>query len=179
MGGKRSFRPSLAKKTAGELAEFWDNILSIRWVWPPPWDVGSPGPRPEKPDRTVLCHWCRLYHPASEVESCMALPEKRAIVERNGLSTSTALAVGLLQQYSELWAFLTARTYPDGRKRRTGRMSFSCGLEGLVLSCTDEETGLYCSLAGKSVDDLFLQFETGLAAGDLPWRESKFGKPKR
>lgn len=177
--GKRGPLQKLDKKTAGELAEFWDNILSITWEWPPRWDVGSPDPRPVRSDWDVLCWWCRTVHPASEVEKCMALPTKRAVVGQNGSSTLSALDAGLLKPYSEIWAFLTQRSYPDGTKRQTGRLSLSCGSDGLVLSCTDDQTGQYCTLNGKSLDDLFLAFEAGLAASDLPWRESRFNGRKR
>lgn len=179
MAGKLRKRPSLSKKTAGELAAFWDNILSISWTWPPPWDPGSPAAKPEPADRPLLCWWCRSIHLASEVDACMALPTRKSSTGGNGSSTSSASVGTLLKPYSELWAFLTARNFPDGSRRQTGRLSLSCDSGGLVLSCTDTQTGLYCTLKGASLDDLFLAVEAGLAANDLPWRDSKFAKPAK
>ncbi len=126
----------------------------------------------------VLCWWCRSYHSPAEVEKCMSLPERRATAEPSALSTSNSLAAGLLSQYSELWAFLTQTSYPDGRRRQTGRLSLSCESSGLRMSLTDEQTGLYASLTSRSLDDLLLAIETGMAANDLPWRESKYSPGK-
>lgn len=177
--GKRGTFVPLSKKTSGELKAFWDTLLSISWTWPPPWDPGSPIPVKLPLDREVLCWWCRTVHLASEVEQCMALPMRKA--GANGTSSSTSnVAIGkLLAQYLETWAFLTSRTYPDGSKRLTGRLSLSCGSGGIILSATDDQTGLYCSLTGSTVDDLLLAFEAGLAAGDLPWRDSKYAKGRK
>lgn len=127
----------------------------------------------------VLCWWCRTYHPPEEVERCMALPEKRATANGSASSMSSASAKGLLEPFVELWAFLTASTYPDGRKRRTGRLSvsFESGLLGLLL--TDDETGQYAFLNGRSLDDLLLEVESRLADGSLAWRPSRYNGRKK
>jgi len=169
---------TLAKKTAGQLKEFWDNILSISWKWPPPWDCGSPDPRDEPVSRDVLCWWCRTVHNATEVEKCMALPDRQSARVTSTSSTSSASVGTLLKPYSEIWAFLTVKTYPDGRARQTGRLSLSSDLAGLALSLTDVQTGLYCCLRGQTLDDLLLLAESGLAANDLAWQESKFKTSK-
>jgi hypothetical protein len=164
------------------LAMFWKNLEEGLYRGPvrdhPRYSPRLPSSVAD-PDRTVLCWWCREHHLASEVEQCMSLPMKRASAGNSKSSTSSALVAGLLQPYSELWAFLTARTYPDGTKRLTGRLSLCCDSGGIRLSCTDDQTGLYVSLLGNSVDDVFLAFEAGLAADDLPWRESKFQGRKK
>lgn len=127
----------------------------------------------------VLCWWCRTYHPPEEVEACMALPEKRASANGSTSSTSSASASGLLEPFRELWDFLTASTYPDGRKRRMGRLSvsFESGLLGLLL--TDEETGQYAFLNGRTLDDLLLEAESRLADGSLHWRPSRYSGRKK
>jgi len=127
----------------------------------------------------LLCWWCRTMHPPEEVEECMALPEKRATAENSSSSTSSALDAGQLKQYTELWDFLTATSYPDGRKRQTGRLSlsFESGLLGLLLQ--DDQTGQYAFLNGRAIDDLLLEVEGRLADGSLSWRPSKYAPRKR
>ena len=129
----------------------------------------------------ILCQWCRDYHSPEEVELCMALPEKRAIVGASASSTSSALGAGLLTPFSELWAVLTATSYPDGRPRLTGRLSLSCESSLLKLTLTDNQTGHYACLTGSSLDDLLLSMEAGLSDGTCPWRLSTFdnGKTKK
>lgn len=147
-------------------------------------------PRPMQPARPtdgqpatvvsrVLCWWCREMHSPAEVEICMALPRKTAAANGSASSTSKPLAAGLLKQYSELWEFLTAETYPDGTKRRTGRISvsFESGLLGLLL--TDEETGQYAFLNGRDLDDLLADGELRLADGSLSWRPSRYQQRKK
>lgn len=127
----------------------------------------------------VLCWWCRNFHSPAEVEGCMALPEKRAANGSSTSSTSNALEKGLLEQYAELWEFLTATSYPDGRKRQTGRLtvSFDAGLLGLLL--TDEETGQYAFLNGRNVTTLLEEAELRLSDGSLSWRVSRYNQRKR
>jgi len=109
----------------------------------------------------------------------MALPRKVASAENSTSSTSSVLDAGLLSQYSELWAFLTAAVFEDGQKRRTGRLSLSCeqGLLGLLLN--DEETGQYAFLNGRNLTNLIEEVELRLADGSLSWRPSRFSKPSR
>ncbi len=129
--------------------------------------------------RNVLCPFCREYHCPAEVDKCMVLPRKSATANGSASSTSKPLDAGLLQQYSELWAFLTAETFPDGTKRRSGRisLSFESGLLGLLL--TDEETGQYAFLNGRDLDDLLADGELRLADGSLSWRPSRYGSRKK
>jgi hypothetical protein len=86
------------------------------------------------------------------------------------------LAPGALKQFSELWAFLTIGTYPDGAKRKTGRLSFSCDAGALTLSLNDPETNQYVTLTGESIDDLLETAELKMVADELAWRKSKFNK---
>jgi len=127
---------------------------------------------------SVLCWWCRTMHSPDEVSTCMALPEKRANAGSSESSTSSVLVAGPLSQYTELWAFLTATSYPDGRKRATGRFSLSCesGLLGLLLQ--DDETGQYAFLNGRSVEGLLTEVELRLSDGSLSWRPSRYSSRK-
>jgi hypothetical protein len=88
------------------------------------------------------------------------------------------LAKGLLTQYSELWAFLTALTHPDGEKRQTGSLSLSFDVDMLKLSLTDDETGQYVCLTGRDIDQLLVEAERGLCDGSLHWRRSRYAKKK-
>jgi len=125
--------------------------------------------------RTVLCPWCRERHSPVEVDVCMALPRKTAAAGPSGSSTSKPLDAGLLSEYSELWAFLTAVSYPDGTKRRTGRLSLSSESDLLGLLLTDDETGQYAFLNGRSYTDLLMEAELRLSDGTLSWRPSRYG----
>jgi len=122
----------------------------------------------------VLCWWCRTFHPPEEVEPCMALPRKVAPAAGSETSSSSSLDAGPLKSSPELWAFLTATSYPDGAKRKTGKLSLSSesGLLGLLL--TDAETGQYAFLNGRSLDDLIAEAELRLGDGSLSWRASKY-----
>jgi len=123
---------------------------------------------------SVLCCRCRAYHSPVEVELCMVLPRKAASAENSGSSTSKSLAAGLLEQYSELWAFLTQTSFPDGTKRLTGKISWSCesGLLGLLLN--DLETGSYAFLNGHGITELLEEAELRLSDGSLSWRASRY-----
>lgn len=170
--------------------ELDERLLALMWA-----ELLSPslpkGPRPLFQDRggegvpasllprRVLCWYCREYHAPAEVTACMALPRKMASTDGSATSSSNALAPGPLAEYSEIWAFLTATKYPDGSRRKTGRLSLSCESGVMKLSCTDEETGQYVCLSFADLGEALLAFEAGLAAGDLPWRPSKYGKPSR
>ena len=131
-------------------------------------------PLPAVTVRRILCWWCREYHSPEEVDACMALPRKIAGAENSQSSTSNVLDAGPLKQFSELWGFLTATSYPDGVKRRTGRLSvsFESGLLGLLL--TDDETGQYAFLNGRNLDDLLAEAELRLADGSLTFKASKW-----
>lgn len=164
------------------LAMWWEEMLDPHRAGQLcllPWRFSMDEPKPIVHDWMVLCHHCRDRHRASEVPTCMALPTRKAPAERSTSSTSSALAAGLLTPYSEIWAFLTATAYPNGAKRRTGRLSLSCESASLRLSVTDEETGLYATFQGSSLDDCLLAFEAGLAAEEVPWRESKYAKGRK
>jgi len=129
--------------------------------------------------RTVLCPYCRERHEPAGVDICMVLPRKTATADSSGTSTLKPLVAGLLSQYSELWAFMTAETFPDGAKRRTGKISLSCdkGMLGLLL--TDDETNAYAFLNGTSLDDLLDEAELRLGDGTLTFRPSKYQSRKR
>ncbi len=122
----------------------------------------------------IFCWWCRTSHSPDEVEKCMALPRRNEAPASSGSSTSKLAHGQLLSQFSEVLAFLTQTTWPDGKRRTTGRLSLSCGLTSWTLSAVDEESGQYVSLAADTPDDALLMFEAGLADGTLPWRASKY-----
>lgn len=109
----------------------------------------------------------------------MALPRKTVSAEGSGSSTSNALVAGPLSEYSELWAFVTQTAYPDGTKRRTGRLSLSCesGMLGLLL--TDDETGQYAFLNGRDVTGLLTEADLRLGDGSLSFRPSRFNGRKK
>lgn len=130
--------------------------------------------------RRVLCWWCREYHDPVEVETCMSLPRKAVSANGSPSSTSSALDAGPFKQYSELWALLTSTTFEDGTSRQTARLSLSyeSGMLGLLL--TDDETGQYAFLNGRSVVSLLEEAELRLADGSLSWRPSRYqGKARR
>lgn len=109
----------------------------------------------------------------------MVLPRKTASADSSGTSTSKSLDAGLLSPFSELWGFLTAMTYPDGVKRRTGRISLSCEKDMLGLLLTDDETSSYAFLNGTSLTELLEEAELRLADGSLSFRPSKYQSRKR
>jgi hypothetical protein len=84
------------------------------------------------------------------------------------------LAPGWLSALPELWAFLSAESYPDGTKRLTGKISFSFGSGCLNVSLTDPTTNLFLTRSGRSMDDMLLGLEDGLANGSLEWKDSKY-----
>jgi len=126
----------------------------------------------------VLCWWCRTFHPPEEVESCMKIPSRSAHQNGDGGSSSSALVPGLLAQYSELWAFLLGTDTVTGALRKSGSLSLKCSSALLGLTLNDAETGQYCFLQGRNLDDLLLMAEAGLGDGSLPWRVSS-GAPSR
>jgi len=128
--------------------------------------------------RTVLCPWCRERHPPGEVKACMALPRKTATVASSGSSTSSALDAGPLTAFSELWGFLTLTSFPDGTKRRPGKISLSCESDLLGISLQDTETGQYAFLQGRNLNGLLEEVELRLDDGSLPWRPSKYTQGK-
>jgi hypothetical protein len=167
-------RRVVKRRPAGLTDEEWLSLLATRFV-----SRGYFQPRDGRDVArvafdTVLCWWCRSRHSPSEVKSCMALPRKTALAETSESSTSSAMAAGLLSEYSELWAFLTAVTYPDGSKRLTGKISLSCESGQLGLLLTDPETQAYAFLNGKSLTDLLTDAELRLSDGSLSWRASKY-----
>jgi len=133
-------------------------------------DGAYPAPRVLK----ILCWWCRQFHPPEEVESCMALPKKKAGPGNSTSSTSNVLDAGLLTPFSELLAFLTATTFEDGTRRQAGKisLSFESGCWGLSLQ--DAETQQYAFLEGTSLDDLLLTVELKMKEDRVPWRPSKW-----
>jgi len=135
--------------------------------------------RPPATVVNVLCWWCRNMHSPGEVPLCMALPRKAADANGSPSSTSNALVAGPLKDLPEIWGFLTATSYPDGTKRRTGRLSvsFESGMLGLLL--TDDETGQYAFLNGRNLDDLMAEAELRLADGSLSFRPSRYGSRKK
>lgn len=127
----------------------------------------------------VLCWWCREYHPATEVEACMKIPDRKAFPEAANGSFSSALDPGLLKQYSELWGWLTGCDGSTGKRRQPGSLSLKCSAGMVSLTLNDPATGQYCTLNLAGVDDLLLMAEAGLGDGSLPWRPSSYGNGKK
>jgi len=139
-------------------------------------DGGAP---PRVTVERVLCWWCRTFHSPEEVESCMKIPERRASAQSGGGSSSSALDAGPLAGCSELWAFLQGIDTVTGASRLPGSMSLKLQSGLLALTLNDQETSQYVFLQGRSLGDLLLMVEAGLADGSLPWRESSGDKRKR
>lgn len=155
----------------------WDSLLALVLrppVWPPEdgWHLACPTPLPA--DWDVLCWWCRDRHPASEVDSCMALPRKVALPSGEGSSTSSCSPGMAFEMLPNVWEFLTAISFADGTKRKTGRLSLSFASQTLTVTLVDEETGQYAALSGSCLDDLAQLIEARLAKDELPWRASKW-----
>jgi hypothetical protein len=129
--------------------------------------------------RPPFCLRCCERHWQAKELTCMPLPTRAATVASSGSSSSSALAAGAWKAFPELWGFLTYSALPDGTKRPTGRLSFSCGPVGLVLSLSDDHTASYATLTGRSLDDLLAAAELGLESSTLDWRPSQFKKGKR
>lgn len=123
---------------------------------------------------SVLCWWCRTFHPPEEVEECMKIPERRVGLENGTGSLSSALVAGPLTPLSELWAFLTATALEGGKKRLTGKLSLSCESGMLAATLNDPSTGQYCCLEGHDLAELLTKLDDGLQTGFLPWRASKY-----
>lgn len=121
-------------------------------------------------------YWSISFSALPEVGLCMVLPRKSVGAGTRSTSSSVALDAGPLTRFSELWAFLTAVAYPDGGKRKTGRLSFSFDAGALSLSLNDPETNQYCVLTGTSLTSLLEDAELKMAADELAWRKSKYGK---
>jgi hypothetical protein len=116
------------------------------------------------------------YPSLPEVGLCMVLPRRGQSNQTKHSSSSAALVPGVFKELPELWAFLTASTFPDGAKRKTGRLSFSCDAGNVVLSLNDPESNQYVTLSGRNVQELLETAELKMVADELDWRRSKFGK---
>lgn len=171
---RKTERDDLIRRIALQGGAKWLQLQAVWRRWPP-LDLAQAG-RLDEPVTfsRILCWWCRTYHSPDEVKACMALPRRNDSSGASGLSTSKPQVGQLLSQYSELLAFLMLTTWPDGKRRLTGRLSLSCEPTGWKLSAADEESGQYATLTGLTPDDLFLAFEAGLSDGTLPWRASKY-----
>jgi hypothetical protein len=127
----------------------------------------------------VLCFWCRTYHLASEVESCMAIPMKRSTTGQPGASGSSAQPGEHFSSLPELWDFLTRPKDGDGRQRQVASLSLKCEPSGCRLTLNDNHTGQYASLMATSPWEAFQMVELQLAAGEVEWRQSSHNTGKR
>jgi len=173
------YRRVVKKRSACLTDDEMRSLLSAARKWESHFRARDGHDVPPAELRTVLCPGCRERHEPAGVDVCMALPRKSATADSSGTSTSSALAAGLLSEYSELWAFLTATTFPDGSKRQTGKISLSCesGMLGLLL--TDAETSSYAFLNGNDVTSLLTEAELRLGDGTLSFRPSKYPGRKK
>jgi hypothetical protein len=126
-----------------------------------------------------LCYWCDVEKYGLKEQDLLPLPKRTAVAGHSQSSTSRPLVAGLLTQYSEVWALLTASQDEDGNSRRTASLSLSCESGLLGLSLNDWETGQYCYLQGKSLDDLLTEAELRLSDGSMPWKPSKHAQRKK
>ncbi len=110
---------------------------------------------------------------------CMAMLEPKVNGKGSSSSTLNVRAGELLSAFSEIWAFLTETTYATGRKRLTGRLSLSLGVDGLKVTLTDDTTGTYCTRTAECLDDALLALEVGLKEGSLNWLPSSYVKGKK
>ena len=110
---------------------------------------------------------------------CMALAKPSTSPSASGASGSIVTRGELLKPYSELWEFLTGRTYSDGSSRASGCISVKCSQGGIQVTLTDPSSGSYCCLTAATLDDALLALEIGLGDGTAPWRASTYSKPKK
>ncbi len=125
------------------------------------------------------CYWCLFDRWEGGENTWVKIPQKPLAGENPGLSSLSAVSPGLLQPFSELLAFLSGSGGETGVSRLPGSLSLKLQSSGWGLSLNDAETGQYCFLNGRSLDDLLLMAEQGLGDGGLPWRVSGNGQPKK
>jgi hypothetical protein len=109
----------------------------------------------------------------------LPLPTRTEKTVTNDGSSSRALIPGLLSNFPGLWEFLTSSQLPDGSKRLTGRMSFSCERGVVTLSLTDDETDQYLSRSGRSMDDALLAAELAYADPDADWAPCRYPSKRK
>lgn len=111
----------------------------------------------------------------------MKIPDRRANGALAGGSSLSASVPGLLEPFSELLAFLSGSPGETGGGRVPGSLSLKLQSGNWGVSLNDGETGQYCFVEGRSLDDLLLMIDAGLGEGSLPWRASGYssGKPKK
>ncbi len=124
----------------------------------------------------VLCWWCREYHHPAEVQLCMALERPQPVEASASTLSSTAKMPSWLQQFPELWEFLSKPSYKDGAPRQTGKITLQLVSEGIQVSLTDPSSSAYCCRRFKSLDDALVELELALESGMISWRPS--GPPK-
>jgi hypothetical protein len=173
------YRRVLKRRPAGLTEAEWLALLSTRFVDRGYFTARDGRDYPPVVVAEVLCCFCRERHSPAEVLSCMVLPRKTAAAGGSPSSTSRRLAAGPLTEYSELWAFLTCPTHPDGVSRLTGSLSLSCDVGMLKLSFQDDETGHYACLTGWDLVEMLTEVELRLGDGSLSWRPSRFAKRKK
>lgn len=123
----------------------------------------------------VLCPSCRTYHQQGQEHVCMCPLPTQADRERLRLSSSAIATPGqLLSPFPELLAFLCKTSLEGGISRQPGKLSLVCESGMWKVTLNDETTGLYASLTGQGLDDLFLTIEERLERSEMPWRVSNF-----
>ncbi len=138
-------------------------------------ETGAP-PLGRAPIPRVLCWWCREYHDPAEVEKCMALERPQPVAEGGSTSSLTVKMPPWLQQFPELWEFLSKLSYKDGAPRQTGKITLQLVSEGIQVSLTDPSSSAYCCRRFKSLDDALVELELALESGMISWRPS--GPPR-
>lgn len=104
----------------------------------------------------------------------LPLPQPKSTATAESTSSSGPLTLGWLLPLPELSAFLTSVTFPDGSKRQPGRLSFSYASGVITLSLMDPSSNHFVSRSSRSMDDLLLGLEEGLASSSLDWMPSKY-----
>lgn len=159
--------------------EEWQAMEAGWRLLPPRPGLALPYAAPRPVDWDVLCFWCRGYHLASEVKTCMSIPSKRSVTAKSGLSASAVQPGELFGKLPELWDFLTRRVDEDGKARQSPSISLKCEPSGFRLTLNDNHTGLYASLQGGGPVDLLEQAELRLAANEIDWRVSDRSQSRR
>ncbi len=122
----------------------------------------------------LLCQRCFDKRWREGEQTCMQIPDSRSKNGHPGGSSLSATDPGLLRPFSELLIFLTGSVSETGAERKPGNLSLRLQSGTWGLSLTDAETGQYCFVEGKRLDDLLLMVEMGLGDGGLPWRASAY-----
>lgn len=109
------------------------------------------------------------------------LPLKRPTksLTSSGASSGCLGECALSKKFPTLLEFISQSSWEDGGSRDLGTFGVSFS-DGAVRVClTDKDSGTFCFVSGGSLSDALAAAEKGLARGDLDFRQSSYGKPKK